>query len=362
MELVAGIYFVSSGIGGEGIMKKRIWFNRWFSTAYHYIDMIRYNPEGREFEIFGTHPNRESVVLQNCDYAEIEPILDRESYIEYCLDFCARNKIDMFLPHYGLDFIGRRAGDFEKIGTRVLACSDGNLLDIINNKAAFYEDIKVRNIVEVPEYYVVNNVKEFKDAYESLTRKGFKVCFKPVTGEGGAGFRIIDNTTDSIDSLFNYVNQRITLDRACSLLATGEPFQDIMVLEYLEGYEYSIDCLAWGGRLLAAVPRKKMGGRLEQLEDNKELIYMAGKITESYGIPYVFNIQFRYSRGVPKLLEINPRMSGGLYMSSLSGVNFPYLVLKLLMGESVEVQKPRFDIMCSHVEKEIAVTLQDKHR
>ena len=35
-----------------------------------------------------------------------------------------------------------------------------------------------------------------------------------------------------------------------------------MVSEYLDGEEYSIDCLAYQGKLHIAVPRKKMNNRL----------------------------------------------------------------------------------------------------
>jgi hypothetical protein len=40
------------------------------------------------------------------------------------------------------------------------------------------------------------------------------------------------------------------------------------------------------------------------------------------------NIQFKTDRlGETKLLEINPRASGGVAMSCLSGINLPYLAL-----------------------------------
>ena len=35
--------------------KTRIYFNRWFSVAYHYMNLIRNNEDGLEFEIYGTH-------------------------------------------------------------------------------------------------------------------------------------------------------------------------------------------------------------------------------------------------------------------------------------------------------------------
>jgi biotin carboxylase len=56
---------------------------------------------------------------------------------------------------------------------------------------------------------------------------------------------------------------------------------------------------------------------------------------------------------IPKLLEINPRMSGGMHFSCLSGINFPYVAIKILLGEKVDLLTPKFGIRASHIEKEI---------
>jgi carbamoylphosphate synthase large subunit len=42
----------------------------------------------------------------------------------------------------------------------------------------------------------------------------------------------------------------------------------------------------------------------------------------------VFNAQFREGGGRPRLLEINPRMSGGIGMACLAGPNLPYIALR----------------------------------
>ena len=46
----------------------KIWFNRWFTTVSHFIDMIRDNEEKRKFIIYGTNPNKDALYLQNCDF------------------------------------------------------------------------------------------------------------------------------------------------------------------------------------------------------------------------------------------------------------------------------------------------------
>ena len=40
--------------------------------------------------------------------------------------------------------------------------------------------------------------------------------------------------------------------------------------------------------------------------------------------------------GIPKLMEVNPRFWGSLHLAIISGVDFPYLVLKMARGESFD--------------------------
>jgi biotin carboxylase len=333
----------------------KIWFNRWFTTVSHYIDMIRANEEDRKFIIYGTHPNKDALYLQNCDYAFVEPDVAGDEYIAFCLDFCQTNRINIFIPRKENVRISKRLADFEAIGVKVLVCPDARLMETMDNKAAAYRELaKGSPIISIPDYEVVHTVDEFKWAYASLREKGHQVCFKPVIGEGANGFRVIKEQIDSINELFNQgIGHRISYRYACDILSQQETFPELMVLEYLEGREYSIDCLASNERLYAAVPRMKGEGRVRELVESLELIQIAHKFHDEYKLPYVFNIQVKYNKGIPKLLEINPRMSGGMHISCLSGINFPFLALKILLGEKVEPLKPRFGIRASHIEKEM---------
>ncbi|MGC5326529.1 ATP-grasp domain-containing protein [Brevibacillus sp. SYSU BS000544] len=334
-------------------MKTRIWFNRTFSTAFHFIDMIRNNPDGHEFEFFATHPKKHSIVLQAADYAEIEPSLDVEDYIQYCLDFCKKHKIDVFVPNLHLVEIAKHVNRFEEIGTKVLVSSDYDLLQRISNKGTLFDSLRSVQGVELPEYRIVNDSGSFLRSVIELQEKGYKVCFKPANGEGGVGFRVIEKKKNTIGSLLGPLSNRISLEEAYQILSVERSFDDVMVMEYLDGFEYSIDCLAFNGKLLAAVPRKKVEGRIRLLEENDELITLAHVIHNKLQLPYNFNIQIIYKNGIPKLLEINPRTSGGLFVSCLTGINFPYLAVKLLLSGEADVPAPNYNILATHFEKEL---------
>lgn len=337
----------------------RVWFNRWFTTVSHYIDLLRVNDEGRRFVVFGSHPNRDALYLQNCDYAFTEPEISGDEYIAFCLDFCQKHKIDIFIPRHENVLISKRLSDFHALGVKVLVCPDAELMETMDNKAAAYQSILQKEqegncIIPIPEHYIVNNLQDFKNAYERLREKGHIPCFKPVVGEGAYGFRVIKDEIETIEQLLNKgVSQRIPYKYACEILSQQETFQDLMVLEFLEGTEYSIDCIASEETLFAAIPRMKGIGRVREIVNHHELIQMAHRFHQAYKLPYIFNIQVKYNNGIPKLLEINPRMSGGMHISCLSGINFPYLAIKLLLSEKIDRLYPRFGIRASHIEKEM---------
>ncbi|MFC4798718.1 ATP-grasp domain-containing protein [Neobacillus sp. GCM10023253] len=337
----------------------KIWFNRWFTTVSHYIEMIRDNPDNRKFSIYGTSPNKDALYLQYCDKAFTEPELSGDEYIAFCMEFCETHGIDILIPRKENVLISKRLADFEKIGVKVLVCPDAELMEKMDNKALAYRTVMEKAeeegpIFSIPEHYVVNTLAEFKSACERLIEKGHKVCFKPVIGEGANGFRVIKDEIDSVNQLFHHgTSFRMPYRYACEILGQQETFPDLMVLEYLEGREYSIDCLATPDRLLAAIPRMKGDGRIRELVDHQELIQLAHRFHLEFKLPYIFNIQLKYNNGIPKLLEINPRMSGGMHISCLSGINMPYLAIKILLGEKIEAVSPRFGIRASHLEREM---------
>ncbi|WP_445489741.1 ATP-grasp domain-containing protein [Niallia sp. 03133] len=341
-------------------MKKRIWFNQWFTTVAHFIDMIRYNSDGMEFEVYGTSTNEDALYLSYCDAAFKEPAVSGEEYILFCLEFCQKHSIDIFVPRKENVLISRHLTKFHELGVKVLVCPSPTLMEILDDKEQTYRFVQnhpiLNKYVSIPDYFIVSNAEEFKNAYGLLKERGHKVCFKPVVGEGGNGFRVVHDKVDSIRELFYQgISSKISFEHALSILQQQDTFPALMVSEYLDGYEYSIDCLAYDGVLMAAIPRKKGKGRIRELEDNQDLISIAAEINEALKISFAYNIQVKYKNGVPKLLEINPRMSGGLHYSCLAGINIPYRAVKLLVQgkEAVETFQPHFGIRSSYIEKEV---------
>jgi len=325
-------------------MKKKIWFNRWFSTGVNFIDKIREADLKKEYEIYVTHHNKNKEFIKRADYFEIEKRVRGEEYIDFCIEFCKKHRIDFFIPKFCLLDISKHIKRFSEINVKVLMAANYEMIKLVNDKAGFYEDCRQHNIVQIPEYFIVNNYDEFNIAYTKIKKNNALICYKTAISEGGLDFKIVyENKTDLKKLKFIDDVYKINFNETSADFKAKKKLRAVMVMEYLDGAEYSIDCIAYNGVLLAAVPRKKFFWK-RILEEKKELIKLAEKITKIYDFSYVFNVQVKYKNNVPKLLEVNPRMSAGLSSSCKSGINFPFLALELLAKGKADIPKTVYGI------------------
>jgi carbamoyl-phosphate synthase large subunit len=73
------------------------------------------------------------------------------------------------------------------------------------------------------------------------------------------------------------------------------------------------------------------------IEKNEDLIAYSKEIISSLDLSYNINLQFKYSDDEkPKLIEINPRVSGSLVANYGAGVNMLEAALRLAYDMPVE--------------------------
>jgi len=324
-------------------LRPRVWFNKTFSSIFNVLALLRATSSPVKAHVICSHTEPDFLGFEKSDEIYQEPRIEaREAYLEWCLHFCRFRQIDFFVPGKQLSAIVQHARLFEATGTRILAAADATQFDILSSKADFYETSSSSGF-RVPAFEKVNEINNFERAYERLSGHGFTLCLKPNRSAGGSGFRILEKNKGDFRSLLAGDLNHLSPDLCRILLRSGEVFPDFLLMEYLPGPEYSVDCLADKGRLLRAVVRKKPGrpGGVQQLENSTPLYDFARILTQKHGLNFVFNIQFRMTRdGVPAVLEINPRFSGGIHIAALSGLNLPGWGLLLAMNPAKESQLP----------------------
>lgn len=328
-------------------MRKVVWLNHWFSTAYNIINLIK-EDDKYDFYIIGSSELNYSVLKEVCDEWHSEPKEAKdEEYVNFCLDFCKKHNVDIFVPYRNLVIISKFKNRFEELGIKVLV-DNYDVVSLLNNKQTAYDYFK--NIITVPDYYVVETLDEFINAYNALEKKFNRVCFKFIRDEGGKSYRLIDNNRKGYADLFKKQSSCITLNNVVEALSEKEKFPPIMIMPYLEGDEISVDCLKTENGIIM-IPRIKGNTRFETVRFDEEIIQMCSLIYDKLNIECPCNIQFKYKGGIPYFLEINTRMSGGTHMTCMAAnVNIPNIAVNKLLGCNKEWQIDKKEKTVSQVE------------
>ena len=150
--------------------------------------------------------------------------------------------------------------------------------------------------------------------YEDLSEIGsWPVVFKRAEGLAGSGVYFPKN--------------RKALD---NLMRTAK---SSLVMEYIDGYDCSVDALRWGGKFVAGAyrvkePQGKGFSIVRESLDAQELLRVSKLLLESIDYNGLCGIDFRisYDSGVAYFLECNPRFSGGVGAQLVSGFDLPWLL------------------------------------
>ena len=327
----------------------RVWFNKCFSSVHGVFRQLRAG-WGPSLTLLGSHTQRDFGPLTECDVVEVEPgAIQEHQYVQWCLEFCTRHNVDVFVPGRMREVLSDHRADFAARGTQLIVAGTGATMRLLEDKGRFLEQVPAG--VAVPRFIRVRTWAEFEAARNELLMEGRRVCFKPSTSVFGLGFYVLDDSLTPLRRLLNSEGHRISTHELRGVLEAAGEFPELLVMEYLNGGEYSVDVLANQGRVRALVSRRKpYNGRVciegtsrtEHVEEGQsqtlaaapDVEHMVGLLVEHFQLDGLLNVQFR-SRAVhperPQLLEINGRMSGGLPYIGLTGLNLPLLAVQFAL-------------------------------
>ncbi len=307
----------------------RVWFNRTFSSVYAAIKLIREADRDARFHIIYSNANPHNNAARVAHEFHVEPTgMDPAAYIDWCLAFCREHRIDIFIPGKLSTELASEHARFEAQGTRVLSAASKASLEMIHDKARFYADTYLPE-APVADTRIFENVEQFDAAYAALRAIHPTLCVKPSKSVFGLGFAILDEARSSAALLLAGVEYHIGLDDMRRGLAELGAFRTMLLMEYLDGHEFSVDCVGDHGRLVTAVARKKpkQAGRGQLIDMRADILAATARLCQDYGLNGCFNVQFREGGEALRLLEINPRMSGGIGMACVAGPNLPWIAL-----------------------------------
>lgn len=279
------------------------------------IAAIKALKQDKKIKIFSADADKLAAGLYLSHKGYVVPPFDDSLFYPTIKKITEKERIDVIIP--SLDTIllefSRRRKEFEEIGAKVLV-SEPNTIRITRDKWKTYN--KLKGVIPLPKSFIKK---------EDINIE-YPFIIKPRDGSGSKNvYKVISK--DELEFFYERVLNPI-------------------IQEYLEGKEYTVDCLAdMNGNLLLCIPRERIEtksgistkGKIikdERLED------MAKKITSSIKFFGPFFFQAKEDKdGIPKLTEINSRISGTMSLSSSSGPNIHSLAVRICMGEKVKIPK-----------------------
>ncbi|ESX09182.1 argininosuccinate lyase [Mesorhizobium sp. LSJC255A00] len=196
-----------------------------------------------------------------------------------------------------------------------------------------------RQSIAIPATRLATSITDVEDILTQIT---LPVVVKPVSGSGSSGVRLCDSAAAAIEAF------KSAKDALVDQLDLASP--DILIQQYVEGKEYSAEIIAYDGTLHCLGILAKHKGPppcfVEVGHDFpaplpewslKELASFAAGAVSALGLELgPAHVEFVISERGPVIIEVNPRLAGGMIPVMLShalGTSILDMVIRLYAGE-----------------------------
>ena len=329
------------------------------NEALHgFVDDLR--ARAPRWRLLGVDVRDDAAGLFRCDAWSLVPRRRDPAFWPAMRALIDRERVDVVHPLATDDqdlFAGPDVRD--RLGVPVVV-SSAEAVAAANHKVALFRRLADRPHL-LPAHLEVADAAGAVEALRRLVSQHGAALLKADGGTGGAGLLLVG--TPAADPAPATGRAFVPLAEVEAALADGGPLARRAVpalfdasgwprqaVAWLPGDEYSVDVLADNGETLAAVVRvrtRAVGGLAltSRVVEAPDVEAAAREVVAAVGLSYVANVQFRRDAGgVPRLLEINPRIPGTIGLTVAAGCNLPLAALALALGERLALPPPRLGL------------------
>ena len=245
------------------------------------------------------------------NYIENIPRVDSPNFLEIISEIIEDYNIDYIFPAHD-DVVVALAKAQHKLAAKVIGSPSHTAL-LSRSKAMTYKFFK--SIITVPAVY------QKEDLDDNIL---FPLFLKPDVGQGSKGTHRVNNKAEAVFYL--------------------EKDPTLMILEYLPGEEYTVDCFSDTNGTLqfsGARQRKRISNGISvntMIVENPEIQKIAKKINDHIFFRGAWFFQVKRNRNNKfSLLEIAPRIAGSMALYRMQGVNLPLLSYYCQKGIPAEI-------------------------
>jgi predicted ATP-grasp superfamily ATP-dependent carboligase len=254
------------------------------------------------------------------------PVLQPSAYLEFLEDYLNRHPHQVLLPmeEETLLLLAHHRTRFERL-TRLPVADHASLL-VARDKLQVLQRAEALSI-PIPQTYPVADLEAGRALLDTLP---YPVVVKPRVGSGSAGIEYVTERAQLLPALrraFAAAHAPFIQER---LPAAGAGIGVSFLLD--EGHQVRASFVH---RRLREYPVSGGPSTLRESCMHEEARKNALRLLQDLNFVGVAMVEFKIDArtGQPKLLEVNPRFWGSLALAIDAGVNFPYLLTLMALGQ-----------------------------
>jgi len=308
------------------------------------IDCLRSEPD-YDFDIVGVDMDSNAVGRKFVDDFYTVPGGLESEYIPKMVEIVESESIDVIVPLSDQETrsLSKHKDEFQSISAEVLT-PDGDLVEIASDKGSMLKYLDSKE-VSVPNFHLPGTFSELDQAISELGYPEKEVVIKPRRQRAARGFWKLSEERNTQDLVMSEkCLQTLPYDALRNLMAGKDEIPDLVVMEYLEGADYNVDCLSVNGKTEYQIPIRRIkpsAGPVQVGETfhDSDVQEMAKDICNTFGFEYNTNVELAYETmqesAEPLVYEINPRISGPIAAHKEAGVNLLLYGILAALGEEI---------------------------
>lgn len=317
-------------------MKKILVTNAGRSAGLNFCRSLRIAPE--RYEIIGLEQNKYSLFNAECDKKFLCPDANSPDYLPYIQDIVKKEKIDVIYPSKTNDELWIISKYRNEIDAKTFL-PDDEMIQIYEDKFKTFDLMKAQGI-KVADTMMIYSEEDLKKIFMKYP-KG--VWLRAIKGCGGKGSIIAESVEfakawiDHYNSWGLFTASEILSDRTASWSGIWKD-GELIVSQIRRRLYWEFGYLAPSG--VTGITGAQVTVRDSEIDELAIRSILAVN-NKPHGI---VSVDFTYDfNGVPNPTEIQAsRFFTSTYFMAEAGLNFPYLWVKLALGEEVPQIKEKF--------------------
>src|SRR5690606_35634481 len=266
-----------------------------------------------------------------------DPDEDEEGFVNFLIEYIKEKQIQALLPMGDrvAEIASKNKEKFKKVTN--LLVPDFDVFMIARDKGITLEYAKKHN-VPYPKTYKIEDIENDAEGI------AYPVIIKPRISSASMGI-VIANSKEHVIECYKKVDAEYKDPIIQEIIPdVGEHYQANLLFD--ENSEVKASCIK---KKIRQFPVTGGTSTFFKTVYNKEIEELFIRFLK--GINWVGPAEVEYMidprDGIPKFMEINPRLSATIRLSCFAGVDFPYLILQNALGKETELIKHnKYDYYC----------------